>query len=378
MYIAGYKNSVANAGNGDFRRHVFSLRVAIEQQLTILIKQPKHGLSDESIASLSINLCHEHFESLYRLTELEFPAWLNEIESTVSESIVDSHTKYSSVPLNGKSGLTDIFDEHLEQLGNYKYLIWRIVMARTALKMSHSFLGIDGENLEPVKIKRAIKFLPEFKQSGVSLLSYFSEIIETKYPDINATISIEQSGSFVTLIIDLPDGSRELIEHELNEYGLVISGNKEPESYMNNSFQAMMLRNKLELAQLEVRQTRDLLYSERKHYDSRIESLEEQVVFLKTTFSKQQSELSLSAKCLRDIAEIETKAVTTALERIAELVESGTFLENRELVVSELESIRVESSTVVDKINELIIRGSISGAAGNFLYACIQALSKSF
>lgn len=375
QYLSGYKNSVSKTGHGPFRKHVLSLRTAIYHQLSLVVDELTDIKSKNDI-SMSLKLCEENFENLYRIISLEWPDLIEQIEKTIEDNVIESHLIYINEPLNGTSGLSSGFDHLIASVGYKKYAVTRIVMAKfaflKALPSLNEFRDLDQHDF----IKRVIKFEPEFKQSGVSILSYFSNIISTKYPGLDVSISIEQQGNLVTLIVELPDGSKELIEQELHEYGLVVLGNKSPESYLDDPLQAMMLKNKLEISALEAKQTRELLYSERAHYSSRIDSLEKQIEFLTKAFDSQQNQLYQSAEYIRTSSTTESEQVTLALNTIAELIENNSYSSCGDEISSNLSLVQQESPTVIDKINELIIKGSISGAAGNFLYSAIQAVSR--
>ncbi len=126
-------------------------------------------------------------------------------------------------------------------------------------------------------IERSIEFPPEYKQAGVSILNYFSEIIRQKYPESEATVQIKQDGLKVTMTIDPADGEREVIEKTLNDYGLVITGNMTPEEYAgNNPVMLIELKSQLNIAQVQIENQKLLIgYQDReiKKQDVKIETL---------------------------------------------------------------------------------------------------------
>jgi len=126
-------------------------------------------------------------------------------------------------------------------------------------------------------IERSIEFPPECWQVGVSILSYFSHILRVKYPNKKIKVRIEQEDLMLRMIIDTPTGEREKVEKVIKDYGLVISGKIHPEDFLSDPFEIMALKNKLEMADLELRQTRQLLDLVRGNSQQRIESLELQV-----------------------------------------------------------------------------------------------------
>lgn len=135
----------------------------------------------------------------------------------------------------------------------------------------------DEEELNVLRVERSIEFPPEYWQAGTSILSYFSHILSVKYPSKKIKVRIEQEGLMLRMIINTPTGEREKIEKALEEYGMVVTGKIQPESFLSDPFEAMALKNKLEIADLELRQTRKLLDFTRDNSQQRIESLEVQV-----------------------------------------------------------------------------------------------------
>jgi HSP20 family molecular chaperone IbpA len=135
----------------------------------------------------------------------------------------------------------------------------------------------EKENNDVLKVERSIEFPPEYWEAGTSILSYFSRVLRVKYPSQKIKVRIEQEGLNLRMIIETPTGEKEKIEKTLEEYGLVVTGKIQAESFLSDPFEAMALKNKLEIADLELRQTKTLLDFTRDNSQQRIESLEVQV-----------------------------------------------------------------------------------------------------
>jgi transcriptional regulator with XRE-family HTH domain len=135
----------------------------------------------------------------------------------------------------------------------------------------------EEENNDVLRVERSIEFPSEYWEAGTSILSYFSRILRVKYPSQKIKVRIEQEGLRLRMIIDTPTGEKEEIEKTLEEYGLVVTGKIQPESFLSDPFEAMALKNKLEIADLELRQAKKLLDFTRHNSQQRIESLEVQV-----------------------------------------------------------------------------------------------------
>ncbi|XGW00256.1 MAG: hypothetical protein ACAF41_15135 [Leptolyngbya sp. BL-A-14] len=141
-------------------------------------------------------------------------------------------------------------------------------------------------NSSTLRIERSIEFPPEYWEAGTSILSYFNRVLGIKYPNKKIKVRIEQEGLMLRMIINTSTGEREEIEKTLNEYGMVVTGKMEPESFLDDPFEAMALRNKLEIADLELRQTRQLLEITTHSSQKRIETLEVQVDKLHSLIEK--------------------------------------------------------------------------------------------
>jgi Leucine-rich repeat (LRR) protein len=141
----------------------------------------------------------------------------------------------------------------------------------------NNFILVHYRNQNPLKIERSIEFPPEYWTAGNSILSYFSHILSVKYPNQNIKVKIEQDGLLLRMIIDTPEGTTETIEQTFNDYVMVISRQLPPESLLTDPFEVMALKNKLEIAELELRQAKELFAIVSDKDRQRINSLEMKV-----------------------------------------------------------------------------------------------------
>ncbi|MDM8523865.1 hypothetical protein QUF80_10900 [Desulfococcaceae bacterium HSG8] len=63
---------------------------------------------------------------------------------------------------------------------------------------------------------------------------------------------------------------------------MVIKGKMTPEEFLSGSPKDMLLQHKLNMAAMEIKHTYELLYTERRQYESRIRSLETEVTEMRT------------------------------------------------------------------------------------------------
>nr|WP_231714648.1 pentapeptide repeat-containing protein [Desulfonema ishimotonii] len=117
-------------------------------------------------------------------------------------------------------------------------------------------------------IIRSITFPPEYHEAGISILTYFGTILRKKYPDTKAKIQIKQEGLRVTMIIEPDDGGeREIIEKALDEYGLVVTGQKTPEEFTDDKVLIIGLRSELRIAQARIETQKELLQDKSAQID---------------------------------------------------------------------------------------------------------------
>lgn len=137
----------------------------------------------------------------------------------------------------------------------------------------------------------------------------------------------------------------------------------------------MALRHKLELSRLEVQQTRDLLYIERKGLGDRIASLEGEIGFMRRLLDKTQYESGQTAEALRNIAMSLTGDNREMMRVIADSFETSDQ-PSVDKLVEQLNPLLQSQPSLANTLKELFVKGSIQGAAGNYLYAALMTLQK--
>jgi hypothetical protein len=188
-------------------------------------------------------------------------------------------------------------------------------------------------------IIKSIEFPPEYFQAGISILNYFGTVLREKFPEKNAKMKIEQDNYKVTLVIETSEGDIDIIDAAFSDYGKVISGRMPPETFFTDPLHIMALKNKLELTQLELRQTRDLLEYVRQDKEERIKHLEEEVDRFHNYMG---TVLQHSAASTQAIKEVSGEAVRSVS------VNMNLFLK---FLSEQNESIRSELSVISEKIN---------------------------
>ncbi|MEC5398332.1 hypothetical protein [Uliginosibacterium sp. H1] len=119
--------------------------------------------------------------------------------------------------------------------------------------------------------ERSIEFPPEYHQAGIGILSFFGTYLRERYPRADAVVRIEQDGLKVRLIVQGKDGAKEVVEKALQEYELVVSQAKTPESVVADPRLILELRQEIRIAQVRIESQRDIISLQEGRIDHLLE-----------------------------------------------------------------------------------------------------------
>lgn len=224
------------------------------------------------------------------------------------------------------------------------------------------------------RIHREIKFPPEFQQAGLAILHYFTEVLAQKYPDIPISVSIKQIGVRVVLEITTPDGAVEQIERVLEQYGMVIQGEMRPNEFLDDPIAVMRLTQKLELVNLELKQTREILQLQKDYSGARIKSLEDQISTLTNIVGAElrSRESLLSAFTVASKSNIQELA-----PRVLELLNTlskATADRNASEVAVTLENLETAAPKTFATLCQFIYSSAAAGVIGESAVNWLKAL----
>ena len=229
--------------------------------------------------------------------------------------------------------------------------------------------------------ERSIIFPAEYKQSGVSILSYFAEVVARKYPENDARIAILQSGQTVTLRVETSDGLIEEIERTLETYGMVVTGQMPIESLTNDRELIRDLKTRLEVTGLELRLRQEAYLEQGKNYNHRIESLEDQLQKLHILVSTGLSHATSLSAVITNVAALNSSdpQVTSALYRIENILNAGHTAQSQSALEEAFEVVRQESPSMYGRLLttfESIPAQVMATLAAPWVQGVISSLSK--
>ncbi len=215
------------------------------------------------------------------------------------------------------------------------------------------------------KFSRFIEFAPEHKQAGIAILSYFSTVVQQKYPDMEIKVTIEQETNIVRMIVETNNGHKEIIERTLEEYGLCIKGVIAPEEFLSNPFDVMALKYKLELATSELRVAKEIQTLMKSTYENRISSLEQEVgrlhnvIFLSLSNSKNSIDALIEKYNSNEL-------ILSTLKLIENKLNIGIDKESAEKILFSLKNTKNQNKGFLNDLKTFVMN-SMSSSCGDLI-----------
>lgn len=325
---------------------------------------------------------------------LEILAYIQKVSPDTPVVMMTAHGNEDLAVEAMKNGALDYFSKPFSTDDMLAKVERAITLSITARENREIKLALDAElaklreldslrkSEEENSIVKSITFDEDAYQAGLSILSYFSTIVQQKYPQSKVKVRIEQEGRTVRLVIQTETGEKEEIEKTLEEYGQVVLGKVQPNELLADSLQVMQLEHKLEMARMELahnRQMLDLTYSTFKQEiagmkeliarsDLEIAGLKEQIG---EALKREAESTHILAKII-DLYSINGQAKESVMQ-LSTLIEHGITERDKQIIFELLSIIKNQNPSAFDAIKAYFI-SSIGGATGNLLSTWLPAL----
>ncbi len=206
-------------------------------------------------------------------------------------------------------------------------------------------------------IERSLVFDPEYRQAGVSILSFFSEVVDKEFADQSVKVGILQNGNSVTLRIETPDGRvLKEVEKKLNTYGLAIMGKAAVETISSDRVLVQELKTRLEVTSLELKLRKEAYLERSNQYESRIGNLESQINNLHAVVGQGLSYQMGLVETIKSLANNESLSVNfvSALGKVSEIIQEAKSAESEEKLKNLLAVLEHESPGMLSKLARTI------------------------
>ena len=203
-------------------------------------------------------------------------------------------------------------------------------------------------------IIRSIEFPKGYEQAGLGILSYFNKIVREKYKDIHIQVSIKQEDHRIKMIIETPEGSKEIIEETLYNYGLVVKGELQPELFLEDKMQVLELKQQLNFMKAQLESSRELSKFKDEHYNNEIAFLRELTMATQKSFPAQitfNPSLKLEANLTQEKKTMaEQRTINTGGGNYNEHIEGNYVQGNYINMSSNLDNATHEICALVDQL----------------------------
>ena len=323
----------------------------------------------------------EEIHNIYLASNKQFIYLISLMQSEWSKEYIglnNALTKLSFKKFNQEFNQKDqqkFIKDKKHTSGTLRTFIWRVIVAHQLLLETARILEIPIDERDYIDIIKELNFPKEYTQIGISILNYFGEIIIERYANIDISVSIQQLKHKVIMVINTPNTYQEIIEQDLYDYGQVVLGYDSIDKFSKNSQEFIKLTNKLELVQLEIKNINKLLLSEKEKNILLIQQIKQQdsnLQFMQELFSNEKKEKTKLLELIKKMNKALTKKEQIYIDKLLKVIDSN----DKALLRNEIENIKNNEPNLLGKINELIIKGGIQGASGNYFFALLQELSK--
>lgn len=250
------------------------------------------------------------------------------------------------------------------------------------LELEINPLKLIGKQAEPVIedqtpfLERAIEFEPEYRQAGISILSFFSELVEREFSGQAVKVGIMQNGNMVTLRVETPEGDvLKEVEKALNQYGLAVMGSAPIDSVSSNPQLVQDLKTRLEVTNLELKLRRESTIEQSKQYETRISSLEGQIKGLHKLVGEnlvQQNGLVETIRALSNSTQ-PTDAFLNALSIIAEISSQKKSIDAEKRLEESFKILEKETPGLLSRL-ATTIEGIPASVSANLASSWIQTI----
>jgi len=219
-----------------------------------------------------------------------------------------------------------------------------------------------------VKIVREATLPEEYRDSSISLMHYFSTILKYKKIGEGASLSIENNDNGIKIVLTCLAEDQDKVLNTFYDYGMVLSGHKNIESFLQDPYQIMNLKHKLSIAELELRHSQERLNYERNSFSERINSLEKTVESYNGILGNAMTYDVNMRKDFSNLIKYQTRSSSSNIDKLLDTLANSIEKKDEVKTVEALCKIKKDDTSVFKELNEIFIKGAMSGTAGNILY----------
>ena len=237
----------------------------------------------------------------------------------------------------------------------------------------HSLLNIAESDQE--HIVRGMELPAPYRMAGLSLLLFFTRLVELEHPNIKVKSITEQKDEWVKFILEVESKHRQTVENLLEHYSQALLRKKALNSVAKGDRALMELKKALDVSALEISLTKGIEAEGLEEVSSHIESFGTEVEQLHQIVGRGLSNMSALQHVIISLLSEEREAINKALLTLRDRLHLKMSAEDVEEIKAALLMVREHAPDTFEELRQIINKTSVSGAAGDMLYSWLASLS---
>lgn len=237
----------------------------------------------------------------------------------------------------------------------------------------HSLLNNVESDQE--HIVRGMELPSTYRMAGLSLLLFFTRLVELEHPHIKVKSITEQKDEWVKLILEVESKHRQTVENLLEHYSQALLRKKALNSVAKSDRALMELKKALDVSALEISLTKGIETEGLEEVSSHIESFGAEVEQLHQNVGRGLSNMSALQHVIISLLSEEREAINKALLTLRDRLHLKMSAEDVEEIKAALLMVREHAPDTFEELRQIINKTSVSGAAGDMLYSWLASLS---
>ena len=203
------------------------------------------------------------------------------------------------------------------------------------------------------KIIRGLEIPLEYFEVAMIILSYVIKKLREKCGEDELTVSIQQKGLKLTLVIEAVFWRVKEIRKTMHEYSLVLCGRMSIDDFSKNKIEVLELKQRLKLVYAQLKNQQELLEIEKKQTGNMFQWYDEVICLLSDSLSYHYSERrdGLYKKILTDLTDSENIIIKYSSIILIKKIAEGIKQPDEYQVKTALELIANEDPSIIKKGN---------------------------
>lgn len=227
--------------------------------------------------------------------------------------------------------------------------------------------------LNPNQIIKSISFKKEHQKAGITILQNLGTLLNEKSPEGGVSFSITQENLRIVMVIEHPEGKKEIVEDYLNRYGLVVTGKISPEEFSSDPLMVLDLKRQLIQVESDLKWSNEkqkLLTNTINEQDRYIESLSNQLEYFQNQLTNTLSNNHIEIEGLLALLNRGDNQAESLMQPLINSINNKDSQETKRA----LDNIKSNDNPLFKRLNDLILNTVASTGAN--VPAWINYLSK--